>query len=341
MKPFSCSRFLACGLALSLGLLQAGAAAPVKVKLGTLAPKGSSSFKSLQEMGAKWQTAPGGGAAITIYADGTMGGEADMVRRMRVGQLQAGLLSVVGLSEIEPAVAGLQQMPMVFRDLAEVDYVGEKLRPMLNKRLEEKGFVVLFWADAGWIRFFSKDPVTRPDDLKKAKLFVWAGSAVAVDIYKEAGFNPVALETADIIPGLQSGLISAAPVPPFFALASQLDGPASHMVEVNWAPLVGAVVISKKTWDSIPAESHAALLAAAEEAGKLVKENNRRESDEAVQAMVKRGLKVHTVTPEINVEWRKAAEAVHPRIRGTLVPTEIFDEVVRLLNERRSSQGGK
>ena len=326
---------------LVLALSPAGQAAQAKIRLGTLAPKGSSSYKLLMEMGAKWAKAPGGGATLTIYPDGTMGGEADMVRRMRVGQLQAGLLSVVGLSEIEQAVAGLQNLPMMFRDLDEVDYIGEKLRPLLQKRLEEKGFVVLFWADAGWVRFFSKDPALRPDDMKRAKLFAWAGSSAGVDAYKAAGFNPVALETADIIPGLQTGLITAAPAPPFFALASQLDGPAPNMLELNWAPLVGAVVLTKKAWENIPAESHATLLQVAAETGKLVKENNRRESEEAVQAMIKRGLKVHPVTPELTEEWRRAAEAVYPKIRGPLVPVDIFDEVVRLLQERRSSQGGK
>ena len=131
-----------------------GAGGPVKVRLGTLAPRGSSYYKHLQAMGEKWRTAPGGGVALTLYPDGTMGSEADMVRRMRLGQLQAGMLTAVGLAEIEPAVTGLQSMPLMFRTLEEVDYIGEKLQPMLEKRLEEKGFVALFWSDTGWVRFF-------------------------------------------------------------------------------------------------------------------------------------------------------------------------------------------
>ncbi len=338
----NCCSWLVAGCLVVAGLGGGGSAqaAPAKIRLGTLVPKGSSSYKFLQEMSAAWAKAPGGGAVLTIYADGTMGVEADMVRRMRVGQLQAGLMSMEGLAEIEPGVAGLQTLPMMFRDLEEVDYVGERLQPMLEKRIEEKGFKVLFWGDAGWVRFFSKEPVVRPDDLRKAKLFAWAGSADAVDIYKSAGFNAVALETADMIPGLQTGLITAAPVPPFFALASQVDGPAPHMLELNWAPLVGAAVISKKAWDGLPGAAQEAMLAAAATAGKLVKENNRRESDEAVVAMVKRGLKVQRIPPEVVEEWRQAAEAVYPKIRGKIVPADIFDEVSRLLQERRAGASG-
>ena len=314
--------------------------APVRVRLGTLAPKGSSSYKHVLAMGEKWKRAPGGGVALTIYPDGTMGGEADMVRRMRIGQLQAGMLTTVGLGEIEPAVTGLQNLPMMFRSFEEVDYIGEKLRPMLEKRLLERGFVVLFWGDVGWVRFFSKTPVLRPDDLKKTKLFAWAGSPELVDIYKSAGFNPVALETVDILPNLQTGLITAVPAPPFVALATQMDGPAPFMLEINWAPLVGATVISRKTWDSTSSSSHDHLRKAAQEAGQQIKADNRRESTEAVEAMKKRGLKVSTLTPEIEAEWRRDAEAVYPKIRGTLVPPEIFDEVVRIMKDYRASREG-
>lgn len=333
---------LALGLGGALGSLDRvfGAGGPVRVRLGTLAPKGSSYYKHLQAMGEKWRQAPGGGVLLTIYPDGTMGSEADMVRRMRLGQLQAGMLTAVGLAEIELAVTGLQNLPLMFRSLEEVDYIGEKLQPMLEKRLEEKGFVVLFWGDTGWVRFFSKQPVIMPDDLRKAKLFVWAGSAADVDIYRSVGCNPVPLETVDILPSLQTGLINAVALPPSIALAGQVDGAAPHMLDLAWAPLVGATVITKKTWDAIPLEGREALRKAATETGKLMKADGRRESVESVEAMRKRGLRVHAVTPEVEAEWRREVEAAYPKIRGVIVPGDIFDEVVKHLKAYRAARAG-
>jgi TRAP-type C4-dicarboxylate transport system substrate-binding protein len=313
----------------------------LRVRLGTLAPKGSSYTRHLQAMGEKWRHAPGGGVQLTIYPDGTMGGESDMVRRMRLGQLQAGMLTAVGLAEIEPAVAGLQNLPMMFRSLAEVDYIGEKLQPMLGKRLEAKGFVVLFWGDSGWVRFFSKEPIIRPDDLRKAKLFVWTRSASDVEVYRSVGVNPVPLETVDILPSLQTGLINAVPLPPSIALASQVDRAAPHMLDLPYAPLVGAGVIAKKTWDAIPLPAQGVLRKAAAEAGALIKADGRRESVESVAAMQKRGLQVHAVTPEVDAEWRRAVEAAHPKIRGPIVPAEIFDEVVKELRAYRAARPGE
>ena len=336
--------FMPAALALGLGAWGYAAAAfaaagPVKVRLGTLAPKGSSYYKHLQAMGEKWRQAPSGGVSLTIYPDGTMGGEADMVRRMRLGQLQAGMLTAVGLAEIERSVSGLQFLPMMFRTLEEVDYIGEKLQPMLEKRLEEKGFVALFWTDTGWVRFFSKQVVIRPDDLRKTKFFVWAGSLADVDLYRSVGLNPVPLETVDILPNLQTGLINAVPLPPSYALAGQVDGAAPHMLDLAWVPLVGALVITKKIWDSIPPEARDALRGAAAETGKLIKADGRRESVESVEAMRKRGLKVHALTPEVEAEWRREVDAMYPKIRGRIVPAEIFDEVVKQLATYRAGQG--
>ncbi len=335
---------LAVGLGGALGAPDRvfGAGGPVKVRLGTLAPRGSSYAKHLLAMGEQWRQAPGGGVLLTVYPDGTMGSEADMVRRMRLGQLQAGMLTAMGLADIEPAVTGLQYMPMMFRSLGEVDYIGEKLQPMLEKRLEEKGFVVLFWADTGWVRFFSKEPVIRPDDLKKTKLFVGAGRPADLESYRAVGCNPVPLETVDILPSLQTGLINAVALPPSIALAGQVDGVAPHMLDLDWAPLVGAAVITKKTWDAIPLEGREALRKAATETGRLIKAGGRRESVESVEAMRKRGLRVHAVTPEVGAEWRQVVEAAYPKIRGVIVPEDMFDEVVKQLKAYRAArEGGK
>ena len=192
----------------------ASVAPPAKIKLATLAPTGSTYHKSLLAMREAWKKTSNGSVDLIVYADGKLGGEADTVNLMSVNSVQASMLTAVGLAEIELGVAGLQSIPMGFRNFEEVDYVGEKLHPLLQDRLAKKGFVVLFWTDAGWVRFFGKKPYTTPDELKKLELFTWAGNPHQVEIYKSAGFNPVPLETADILPGLQTGLIEAVPAPP-------------------------------------------------------------------------------------------------------------------------------
>ena len=308
----------------------------VRIRLGTLAPRGTTWHRALLEMGEKWRAGQGGGATFIVYTDGSQGSEADMVRRMRVGQLNAALLSVVGLNDIDDSVTALQKMPMIFRTWEELDYVREKLRPTFEKRFYEKGFVVLCWGDAGWVRFFSKSPVVSPSDLRKLKLFAWAGDNAQADIMKALGYQPVVLEVADILPGLQTGMIAALPSSPFWALTLQFYTQADHMLDMNWAPLVGAAVVTRKTWDSLSPAGQKALREAGEAAGVQLRAISRRENEEAVAAMKRRGLKVHAVTPEAEAEWRRTAEQLYPMIRGNLVPADLFDEVQRLLREQRA-----
>jgi TRAP-type C4-dicarboxylate transport system substrate-binding protein len=309
-----------------------------KIRLGTLAPRGTSWHRSLLEMGEKWRAAQGPGSAFIVYTDGSQGGEADMVRRMRVGQLNSALLSVVGLSEIDDAASALQKMPMVFRSWDELDLLREKLRPRLEQRFLEKGFVVLFWGDAGWVRFFSKEPALRPADYRRMKVFTWAGDNPQVDIMKALGYQPVVLEIADILPGLQTGMISMVPSTPFYALVGQFYRHAPYMLDMNWVPIVGAVVITRKAWEGMTPAAQKALREAADVAGTQLRAISRRENEEAVEAMKKRGLKVQPVTPEIEAEWRAIAERAYPMIRGKMVPADLFDEVQRLLHEYRAGQ---
>ena len=344
-SPAAPRRFLArLALVLTLALpalLPFRADAAAKLKLGTLAPVGTSYHKSLMTMAEAWRKASNGAADLNIFAGGKLGGEAEMVGLMQVNSLQAAMLTAVGLSEIEPGVAGLQNIPMGFRSLDEVDYVGEKLRPLLEERLAKKGFIVLFWSDAGWVRIFSNKPVNRPPDLQKLKLFTWSGNPEQVNIYKSAGFDAVPLETADIVPSLQTKLIDAVAVPPVFAVVSQIDTRAPHMLEINWGPLVGALVVRKENWEKFPAATRTALQEAAVAAGKEVRTAGRREMDESVAAMVKRGMKVTKPEPAVEQEWRTLAESVYPKIRGKLVPADIFDQALKILAEYRAAHPAK
>jgi TRAP-type C4-dicarboxylate transport system substrate-binding protein len=311
------------------------AAAPQRMKLGTLAPKDSSFHKILMKMGSEWAAQD---VELKIYPGGVRGGEAEMVRQMRAGALDAGLLTAVGLSEIDSGVEALQSIPMMFRSLAEVDYAGEHLRPRLEKKLRDKGFVVLFWADTGWVRFFSKKPMLHPDDLRKAKLFTWAGDVDAVDAYKAGGFQPVALETNDILPSLQTGMIDAVPLPPYVALTTQVFVRAPYMLQLDWAPLVGALVVTESSWNRLTPEAQRQLARVAAKTGAEMKTRNRLESDLAVEQMKKHGLTVTAVSPAVATEWLRVAAEGYPFVRGRKLPAELFDEVATLLKAYREGK---
>ncbi len=313
-------------------------ATDAQLRIGTLAPKNSLYHRQLMALGEAWRTAQGGHGKYLVYPDGSQGGETDMVRRMRIGQLQGGLLSVVGLREIDPSIAALQNIPMMFKSWDEVDYVREKMRPAMEKKFLEKGFVVLAWGDAGWVRFFSKEPAFGPNDFKKMKFFAWGAEADQQEIMKSLGYTPVPLETADILPAIQTGMINAVPSTPYFALATQIYTTANNMLDMNWAPVVGALIITRKAWDELTPEGQVAVREAGAKAGVQLRAKARQEVDEAVDAMKKRGLTVNQPNAAQIKEWNALADGLYPRIRGKLVPAEQFDEVVRHLKDFRAGK---
>lgn len=332
----------ACAIAASTAAASAGvqAQAAVSLRIGSVVPRNSVYHLELMKLGETWRAAQGGNARFTAFTDGSQGGEAEMVRRMRIGQLQGALMSVVGLREIEPTIAALQNLPLLFRSWDEIDHVRERLRPSIEKRFAERGFVVVGWGDAGWVRFFSRERAVHPDDFRRMRFFAWGSEPEQQAIMKSLGYTPVPLETGDALAAIQTGMISVVPSTPYFALAAQIFSAAPHMLEINWAPMVGALVVTQKAWDSMSDPARGALRTGGEAAGIAMRTRARAEVDEAVEAMKKRGLSVNQPNDEQRKAWEALAEGVYPRIRGTLVPADAFDEVFAHLKAYRASRAG-
>jgi TRAP-type C4-dicarboxylate transport system substrate-binding protein len=294
----------------------------------------------LKETADKWRTASNGSVTVRLYAGGVAGDDPDVVRKMRLGTLNAGVLTSVGLAEIDKSVYALG-VPMMYESYDELYYVLEKMRPRLESSLEAKGFVVLNWADGGWVHFFTQKPVATPDDLKTLKLFSWAGDAASVDLWKSAGFNPVPLPSTEIATALQTGLVNALGCPPQVAVIAQYYNHAKNMTALPWQLLLGATVINKAVWERVPAATRPALLQVAREAGTRLQEEIRKTGDRDVEAMRKRGLNVVAVDARARELWRKTAESLYPRIRGGIVPADAFDEAMRYRDEYRMSRGAR
>jgi TRAP-type C4-dicarboxylate transport system substrate-binding protein len=135
-------------------------------------------------------------------------------------------------------------------------------------------------------------------------------------------------------------MVDAIPVIPLYALTMQFYTVVSHMTAVNWALLLGALVVDRDTWESLPTEDQAAMRSEAAESGARFRARGRLEAESAVGAMQRRGLTAHTLTPAQEAEWRAMSERLYPRIRGTIVPADVFDEVIRLVREYRARPGG-
>ena len=317
---------------LSAALLSApGAAAgppPNVIKLASLVPDGSVWHKILQGTGAEWSAATGGRVTLRIYPGGVAGDEPDMVRKMRIGQIQASALTVIGLASIDDSfmVFGI---PAIFDSYPELLYVLSRMKPMLKQRLEAKGFILLNWGHAGWVHFFTKQPVQTVAEIRRLKMFVWAGDDRMAQLWKENGFQPVPLAATDILTGLQTGMIEAYPTTPLAALGLQWYRSTPYMVEEGLAPLVGGLVITKTAWLKNSEADRAAILTACAKAEARLEREIPGQDSLAVVEMQKRGLTVSRVKPEAAAGWDATAAAFATKMRGTMVPADILDMALK------------
>lgn len=307
------------------------------IRMGTLAPKDSKWEQVLLDMGAKWKKATNGRLELRLYAGGEQGDEPEMVQKMRIRKLQAVALSGAGMSGIEASVSALQ-IPLMFNSYEELDYVRDKIAPNLEKLLAARGYIVLNWADAGWVRFFSRDPAATPDDFRKLKLCVLQGDSATFELYKNNGFRPVALAATDILTGLQTGLIDAFQAPALVAFGSQWFGGAKNMLDLKLATLVGATMISKDVWDKLSPADQKSVMEISRESGVALRQEIRSQEANAIGLMQSMGLNDEKASPQAVAQWRALIEGkLYPVLRERGMPPALFDEVKRLRDEYRKA----
>jgi TRAP-type C4-dicarboxylate transport system substrate-binding protein len=325
------------GMLIVLMLLFAGTRAEaLTIKMATLAPEGSIWYNLLREMADEWKTVSDGRVRIRIYPGGVTGDEPDMVRKMRIGQLQAAGITIEGLADIYPDMSILQ-VPFLLTSDSELDCVMQRMSSTFEDRMEKKGFVLLTWMNAGWVRLFSQSPVAVPSDLRDMTMYVWGERSPMVDAWKSKGIKALGLSPTEIYPMLQAGKINAFSTTPIAALSFQWFGLANNMADMRIGALLGAIVIDKRTWQKIPAELRADLLRISRDYGRKIVDATRSYEKEAIEVMKSHGLVVNPI-PETNREgWRSYAEDIYPILLTTPGEKELYRMISRHLEE--SSRG--
>ena len=308
------------------------------IKLGSLVPKGSPWDRNIHALAADFARISGNKVTLRIYSHGVAGDEPDLIRKMRINQLQAAGLSVAGLSQIFGDIV-VPALPLLVENEKELKYLFERLTPFFNAEFEKRGFKVLFYNFAGWAHFFSRYPIVHPSDLKKQKLWVLEGSSRELNAWKELGFKAVSLSSMDILIQLQTGGVDAFVSSPLVAAANQWFAIANHMSGIRWAPFFGAFIITTKAWNRIPARFHSEMLEAAKRCAIKMEEDTVRAVQDAVRVMQKYGLKISDCPEEAKKEWREFIGTGIGLLLEGKFSRESYDRAKSILREYRRKQG--
>ena len=106
--------FMTVQLYMNPAVMEAATPKTISIKIATLAPSGSPYHEIMMDMAADWRKASNDRVVLKIYPGGVAGGEVDILRKIRIGQLHAGALSMSGLSRALPEMSVLST-PMIYK----------------------------------------------------------------------------------------------------------------------------------------------------------------------------------------------------------------------------------
>jgi TRAP-type C4-dicarboxylate transport system substrate-binding protein len=331
-------RLVGAALVMATAVMPLRAAVPIKIKLATQAPTGTIWEKELQNLGNTWRVATTGRVTLNVFADGSAGTESATVTKMKLDTIQAALLTAGGLSGIDPAF-NVFTIPFFFDNDAEELAVQTKLEPMLEQTLHQKGFHFLCWGTGGWVQIFSKKPLKTLADVKAAKLYVSSDDAQMQQWYTDNGFHPKPLTLADIAAQLKlpDGQIDTAPNTPYLALLTQIYTNAKYMLNVHLAPLVGAVVITTKAWDSLTPDDQKKMTDAARAMETKIRADSPAQDDSSIDTMKTHGLTVIQPDAAATAEIHAEATKLGATMRGKMVPADVYDLAAQARDAARGS----
>ncbi|MBN2358567.1 MAG: TRAP transporter substrate-binding protein DctP [Deltaproteobacteria bacterium] len=310
--------------------------APLVIKLGTVAPFGTIVHKSLLELAEVFSAETGGRVRLQIYP-GSVGDEAAIVRKLRIGQLHAATLTSKGLALITTEQMAVQ-LPMLFDDTDEMDAVVGEMQPTFDRALEEDGYVALFWCDGGWIQFFTRRPAVSVADVKGMRMWMWPGDPHAARSFALLGFEPVILSDVDVIPSLQTGLVEVFPTTPVTAVALGSYPLTPHLIDVRWGSMLGGTIVTAAVWQQIDPAARERIRARARQLGRELTARARADAEASIAIMRRRGLTVHTPTPAQLAEWRARSVEALAVVRGKSVDAALADRAVALRDAYRARQ---
>ena len=230
------------------------------LKFATLAPQGSTWMKAFDAWGKELADKSQGRLRVKYFPGGISGDEPDMLRKIRFNQLQGAALSGHGVGEIFPP-ARILEAPFLFRDFAELDYVRAKIQPEIDAGFRKNQFELIAWMEVGNIHFFSSRPLANLEEMGRRRIWQWQGDRFMAAFLSASGWSPVSLPITEVYTALSTGLIDTVVASPLASIALQWSGKTPYMSQQPMATGIGAVLVSNRFYEGLPADLQALLKA--------------------------------------------------------------------------------
>ncbi len=295
----------------------------VILKVASLAPGGSDWMKNFNKAIKEIKKKTNGRISIKVYPGGIMGNDATVLRKIRIKQLDGASFTAGGIAMIYPDFQ-VMSMPFLFSNYKEVDFVRSKIDPLIMKNLETKGYVSLVIIDTGFVYMLSNHPISNLDSLKGHKVWIPEGDPIGNTVFDLAGVPPIPLPIADVLTGLQTGLIDTVSCTPSGTLLLQWYTKIKYLTDLPVLYGYATLVLSKKAYQKIPEKDRQIVRDVIKKKMSALSKSNRKFNKQSLKVLKKHGIKFITMDSKSKTE----IEAFGKKVRESLLDQNLFSKEI-------------
>ena len=318
-------------------LLAANPACALRVKLATQAPENFKSARIVKEMTKEIEEKTDRNVKFKVYYGGVKGSGRDLLLKMKSGEIQGGEFTA---GEASSVLNDLQIMniPFMFKDYEEVDFVLDRMDPYFRKELIRRGYIVLGWLEVGFGYIMSMDRIASRDDLQGKKVWIPQGDPIGQAAFEAIGVPPIPMTIADVMVALQTGQMDTVTNSFIGAIALQWYTRIKYITDAPLLYLYGLLMITKDAYDKIPAQYKETVDGILDRYFRELKEDIRKNNLESRQTLMKQGIQFVPVSEAQYRELKELMDGVMKELAGKEFQGEALQRMQEVLKEFRGSK---
>ncbi|MFH1223985.1 MAG: TRAP transporter substrate-binding protein DctP [Pseudomonadota bacterium] len=323
--------------ALTFSLLPTAALAKTEIRFAVLAPEGSTWLNLMKEFNTNLARETKGELSFKIFPGGISGDEFDVIRKMRIAKIDSAGFTGVGLGQILPAIRVLE-LPGLFDNYDEIDHVTSKMRPYFEKEFEKKGYVLLGWAEVGFVNIFSNKKVDSLASMEGIKMWAWEGDPLAKKLFEDMKLVPNPMPVTDVFTSLQTGLINGVYISPLGAIAMQWFTKTKYMNTLKITNATGAVLITKSSFDKLPAAQKVLLKKRSDEFCRKLIKASRADNEKAYVTLKNNNITFVDFKADDVQKFNDISKGVWKELTGQLYSKDVMDMALKYRDEVRNKK---
>lgn len=302
-----------------------------ELKLAVLAPEGTTWANHMRSLAETIKKETNDQVTLRIYFGGAQGDEPDVIRKIRLGQLQGGVFTGKTLGEISGDLR-VMEVPFLFgNDISKARSTLEQLEDQFNKNLQERGFINLGFIDVGMVYLVSQKNITGLEGLSGVKIWQWEGDPLANQMLRALNFVSVPLSLPDVLSSLSTGIIEAAYAPPLGLVSFQWTTRVNYLLDYPLAYSMAALLVDQRSWSRISAENQGKIRAATTKFVEKINGATQKDNNDALAVIRSTGVEFVTFSEADIQQAHQVRDQVVKELTGNLFSQNIFEKVNNIL----------